>query len=93
MTNITVSVPSPAESPKTYRIGQMFYHKNNPNSITVLAHVTYRHVCMICISSGNRYKNPIEVDDVERITEAEFAEITSTDNLVPINEIEMKVIS
>ena len=49
-----------------------FYYNISEGSIWMLCHVDCSEVCLVSIASGNRYKNPIEVDDVFFISDSEF---------------------
>lgn len=60
-----------------YRTGQRFLNKDGEEAI--LAQVDYGcKVCLICLNSGNRVKDPIQVKSIFKITEKEFSEINGT---------------
>ena len=58
----------------SYKIGDRFLNEINKEGI--LAQVEPHMVCMICLESGNRHKNPIHVKNALRITQDEFEKIT-----------------
>lgn len=71
-----------AQTPKiTYEIGQRFLSQpfltlGMKTVEYLLATTGNRYVCLINVSNGGFWNNPVQVDDVEDITEDEFAAIT-----------------
>ena len=55
-----------------YSIGNTFCRLN---SDFLLAQVQTFKVCLICLETGNRFKDPVSVCDPRRITEEEFEKI------------------
>ena len=55
---------------KTYKIGDKF--KYSSGKTFFLAQVEANRVCLIDIERGNRYKDPIEVENVYKITKEEM---------------------
>ena len=55
---------------KTYKIGDKFKYPSGKTFL--LAQVEANRVCLIDIEIGNRYKDPIEVENVYKITKEEM---------------------
>ncbi len=62
--------PEPEPETKTFRIGQRFTSLLGDAFILVM--VAPGECCLICLTSGNRYTNPIKVGDCYHITRQEF---------------------
>lgn len=58
---------------KTYKIGQRF--KKNKRYKYILAQTQPDKICLICLETGNRWNNPIKVNDSQKITAVEFKKI------------------
>lgn len=58
----------------TYSVGQKF--QQFQSGAYILAQVDTRKVCLISLENGNRYDDPVEVNDPSRITPFEFDKIT-----------------
>lgn len=58
-----------------YNIGNIFTSKRNGLAY-LLAQVDGQRVALICLVSGNRWTDPIEVFDVDSISEGEFKELS-----------------
>ena len=58
------------QEPRTYKMGDTFIVDGNPY---ILASVNEdKAVCLVNIANGSRYDDPIKVDDLMKITSAEF---------------------
>ena len=57
----------------TYKIGQRFrYTGGSFDESYILAQVGYKQVALIGLDAGNRWMDPVKVEHVDEITEAEF---------------------
>lgn len=65
---------SPIYPEETYSVGQRF--KTTYDEEYILAQVDLRKVTMISLSNGNRYEDPIDVDDPQRITREDLNKIS-----------------
>ena len=53
-----------------------FYYSISMNSIYILCRVDYNNgVCLVGISTANRYSNPVSVSDISTITDSEFYDV------------------
>lgn len=62
-----------------YKIGQRFAYQDDDeysDNYWILAQAKGGEVCLISLSGGNRFLDPIPVKDCELITEDEFYQIT-----------------
>ena len=57
-----------------YSAGQVFLAEDG--RLAILAQTRSREVCMVCLSNGNRYADPIKVGHPRTISEDEFLQIT-----------------
>lgn len=60
----------------TIKIGQRYQEKGN-EEISILAEVGYKQVCLIGLNSGNRFVDPIGVENPDDIQEDDFIKITN----------------
>ncbi len=56
----------------TYAIGQKFQNTGMFPEVYVLAQVAFKQVGLVSIESGNRWYDPVTVNDVTEITDIEF---------------------
>lgn len=76
---IDAEIPIPAK-PTTYRIGQLFKIRNwwnGEDEIYLLSSVGGRKCCLINVTTGNRYNNPLDIWKVMKISEAELSAMSS----------------
>ena len=69
--------PQPQQE-KTYKVGDTFLYKNKkPYMIVVYGESS---VILSSLTDGRRWYNPVKVSDYNRITQAEFDELTGGDS-------------
>jgi len=56
-------------------IGQIFYH-HSKGDLYILAQVDANEVSLISLREGNRWAAPVDVADIENITETEWQKIS-----------------
>ncbi len=62
----------------TFSIGDRFLQVwKHESSEYILAQVNPEMVCLICLTTGNRFNHPVRVNKVHYITEQEMYEITA----------------
>lgn len=71
----------------TYRAGQMF-RKESDGEVYVLAQTSHNHVALISLRSGNRWNEPVPVEDVNKV----FLEEVNSDSAYEFTPIERRVI-
>ena len=59
-----------------YKIGQLFLSLSD--MAYILAQTERNKVCLICLSTGNRWRDPVSVSNFDSITAEEFAEIAGS---------------
>lgn len=68
------------QKPTGYAVGDRFRDMsldgNTYTEVYILSQAYAYGVALICISSGNRWRDPIHVEDVKNISEGEWEEIT-----------------
>ena len=57
-----------------YRVGQIFSAEDD--RLAILVQTRAFEACMVCLSNGNRYMDPIKVGHPYTISEDEFLQIT-----------------
>ena len=57
-----------------YSAGQVFLAEGG--KLAILAQTHPRKVCMVCLSDGNRYADPVKVGHPRAISEDEFLQVT-----------------
>ena len=58
-----------------YSIGQKFHYTGQFEEDYILAQVGFKQVALIRLTEGNRWMDPVKVEHVDEITEAEFEAI------------------
>ncbi len=59
-----------------------FYQETNYGDVYLLCFTGDGH-CLISISSGNRWFSPTTLEDIQRMLDCDFAEVTSTFMVTP----------
>ena len=67
-------IPTPAPTPEpTYRIGDVFKQNSfSDDGGYILAQVNDGQCCLVSLTDGNRFTNPVGVGDVNKITAREL---------------------
>ena len=74
-TKLTTNKISIDEQTTTHYRGN-FYYNISMNSIYILCQVDHNNgVCLVGISTANRYSNPVSVSDISTITDSEFYDV------------------
>ena len=66
----------------TYKIGDRFHNEDWGECL--LCRVQTNKVCLIGLEDGNRWTDPVKVDDTYRITEEEFSRISGGEEFIKI---------
>lgn len=69
--------PQPQQE-KTYKVGDTFLYNNEEPYM--IAGSGYKEVILSCLTDGRRWHNLVKVSDYNRITQAEFDELTGGDS-------------
>ena len=73
-----------------YKIGDTFSIKSIFPGYYILAMIEYGKVSLINLSTGNRWGDPVEVNDYRAITKEEFIKISSSSNEFSFHKVNLK---
>lgn len=68
-----------------------FYYDITRDAVNILCQVDYKKVCLVSLNNANRHNNPVEVVDINNITDSEFDVIcsTSTQNFKLLSSVDI----
>jgi hypothetical protein len=83
-----------------HKIGNYYKHKNpskmwpdhmRTHPYYILSQVDYSKVCLVCIHTGNRWREPVEVKNPNKISEDEWLKITTSASPASNKFVKIKV--